>query len=255
MKKLYEKRTGYLYVIAFALTFLCMTAMPQAKVFAKTYIIVNSGESDASFEIVEEQDTGEYGILGYNGSDSVVTFPSEYDGHPITFIRNIRSESLVGAVLPDTLKVVDEYAFSDCPLLSAVSIPEGITAIGNGAFHGCTLLNNVVLPSTCVSIGDHAFYGCSSLRTIDFGNCDVLTEIQDAAFQYCSSVSRLVLPEKSPSFKVGIACFEGCKKIETLTIPKGMSGAGERAFYGCEALATINLNSYQFNLISATNEA
>lgn len=60
--------------------------------------------------------------------------------------------------LPDSLKTIGHYAFSDTNLLG-ISIPEGVTSIGTRAFQNCQKLAYAVLPESLQSIGVMAFGG------------------------------------------------------------------------------------------------
>ena len=72
-----------------------------------------------------------------------LVFP-EYDGNgrgeddPITEIgpNFFQMENVTSIVLPETLKVIDEYAFMRNPITS-ITIPAGVTSIGNEAFTHC----------------------------------------------------------------------------------------------------------------------
>ena len=83
-----------------------------------------------------------------------LVFP-EYDGNgrgeddPITEIgpNFFQMENVTSIVLPDTLKVIDEYAFMRNPITS-ITIPAGVTSIGNEAFTHCEALTSVIFEDT-----------------------------------------------------------------------------------------------------------
>ena len=50
--------------------------------------------------------------------------------------------------LPNTVKLIDKFAFSRCSKLTRVDIPSGITTIHMHAFAGCTLLDDLKIGST-----------------------------------------------------------------------------------------------------------
>ena len=60
--------------------------------------------------------------------------------------------------LPDSLKTIGSYAFSDTKLLG-IRIPEGVTEIGTRAFQNAGQLAYAVLPESLQSIGIMAFGG------------------------------------------------------------------------------------------------
>ena len=131
--------------------------------------------------------------------------PSEYNGKPVTSIRN--------------------NAFSNCSYLTEVTIPDSIREIGSLAFYGCPIeyasvptiainaiskgtLKEVVVTSGDI-IGTYALYNCYSLTEVTIG--DSVTSIGDFA-------------------------FENCVSLTNITIPSSVISIGDRAFYGCDSL-------------------
>ena len=57
--------------------------------------------------------------------------------------------------------IIDDYTFSDCRLLSSVTINNGVLGIGNGAFEECSALKSIVIPDTVLVIYDYAFQKCT----------------------------------------------------------------------------------------------
>lgn len=45
--------------------------------------------------------------------------------------------------LPDTLKIIGNYAFENCSKLKSVYIPKSVNYIGNNIFHGCSVLEHI----------------------------------------------------------------------------------------------------------------
>lgn len=63
----------------------------------------------------------------------------------------------------DTVKSIDEDAFSDCKRLSKIVLPEGLLRIEPFAFHRCKSLETLTVPASVTEIGDHAFDECMRL--------------------------------------------------------------------------------------------
>ena len=59
--------------------------------------------------------------------------------------------------LPDSLRHIGKYAFSDCRNLESVAIPKHVDVIHEGCFDGCVSLRDVQLPKTVFSIHSQAF--------------------------------------------------------------------------------------------------
>ncbi len=73
------------------------------------------------------------------------------------------SESLISAVIPDTVTTLKSHAFTNCINLATVSLSSNIETIGERCFSGCKKLTELVIPDTVNIIEDYAFIGCETL--------------------------------------------------------------------------------------------
>ena len=119
--------------------------------------------------------------------------------------------------IPDGVKTIASYAFSNCVGLTEIHIPDGLTYIGDyafngctgiteltfgkslkdiddGAFNGCTGITTLELPNSLIRIGDYAFANCTAMNDLSFGSS--LKRIEDYAFNRCSSLTEVVIPAK-----------------------------------------------------------
>ena len=62
---------------------------------------------------------------------------------------------------------IDFGAF-DGSALTEVALPDSVTVIDAFAFYGCTGLNEIVIPAGVKEIGDSAFYACENLKAVYF---------------------------------------------------------------------------------------
>ncbi|MCR4990843.1 MAG: leucine-rich repeat domain-containing protein, partial [Lachnospiraceae bacterium] len=93
-------------------------------------------------------------LIGYNGSDSVVTIP---EGVKLIADGTFRDHPGITAVnLPDSLLIIGEDAFSGCGNLRTLNRGENVTTIGANAFKG-TALNSITINPAVKSIGVGAF--------------------------------------------------------------------------------------------------
>ena len=60
-------------------------------------------------------------------------------------------------VIPDTVTMIDDFAFAGCRNLTSVVIPDSVTKIGGWAFAGCRNLTSVVIPDSVTWMGPCAF--------------------------------------------------------------------------------------------------
>ena len=147
--------------------------------------------------------------------------------------------SLSEIVIPSSVTSIGKGAFSDCCSLSEVVIPSSVTSIGKGAFLCCRSLSGIVIPSSVTSIGDSAFSGCYSLSEIVIPSS--VTSIGDSAFSGCYSLSEIVIPSSVTS--IGDSAFSGCYSLSEIVIPSSVTSIGDSAFSDCCSLSEIVIPS------------
>lgn len=70
------------------------------------------------------------------------------------------------SIVPNTVKSIEESAFSNMRDLANVTLPEGLVIIGNNAFYNCNKLASITIPQSVTQIGDNAFAGCYNLLDV-----------------------------------------------------------------------------------------
>ena len=69
-------------------------------------------------------------------------------------------------VLPESVKKIGDYAFSEIAALKEINLPDSITEIGTEAFRKCSGLTNIKLPEGLTALGGRAFAECENLAEI-----------------------------------------------------------------------------------------
>ena len=140
--------------------------------------------------------------------------------------------------VPEGVKTIGNFAFSESEKLSNLFVSDGVESIGSCCFMNDSLLTEVVLPESIISIGRSAFSGCKSLKQIKLPR--LLTIIPKSLF--CNSgISSLELPNSI--LKIDSAAFERCKSLTSITIPEGVEEISEGAFIWCDSLTSVYLPS------------
>ena len=159
--------------------------------------------------------------------------------------------------LPESLKILGNYAFSNCSKLRTVNVPEGITTL-HGTFMNCDSLSNVSLPSTLTDIDSKTFSGCTNLLSIElpdglndigqeaFESSGIITieipksvkSIGSYAFSSCLSLKRIDIPEGITTL---ISTFKECDSLSNVSLPSTLLVIGGSTFSGCKNLTTIEL--------------
>ena len=126
-------------------------------------------------------------------------------------------------IIPDSVKILGEYAFSGTDLDELV-LGNGLTHIPEGAFYYSSL-SSVEFGENIRSIGKESFSSNGSLYDIVLP-CG-LESIGESAFSG-SGIMRLTIPDTVKT--IGVKAFDGCQIYEPLTIPSSVTEIGEFAF-------------------------
>lgn len=191
------------------------------------------------------------------------------------------NEDLEVVRLPKSLMYIDNNAFSGCISISDIKLPEKLQSIGSKAFYGCSAIHtikfpncietigdrsfencegliNVKIPETVKKIGTHAFYNCINLKDVDstgnlqnfdsaFENTAYLLTRMGGEFiiagnelrNYLGHGKKVVIPSNVNVIKEDV--FSGHSEIEEVFIGDSVKHIGDRAFYNCTKLKTINM--------------
>lgn len=137
-----------------------------------------------------------------------------------------------------TITRIDNQGFRDKKDITKIILPDSCKVMWNNAFQGCTALETVGIPSTFTTFNSgNMFDGCSALKTIYF--TDETPEI-----------GTVHLPEAITDIK-GLM-FSGCSSIEKVIAP-GVVSIGDRAFYNCSSLTTVEISPSLSTMTSSQN--
>ncbi len=144
---------------------------------------------------------------------------------------------LKSVVIPESVTTIREYAFEDCTSLVNVTMGNSVKEIQSRVFENCTSLENVTLGNSVTKIWSRAFYGCSSLKNINLPNS--VTNIGSYGFCGCSSLTSIRIP--SSLEKINNNVFENCTSLTSVALPDTIKYLDYYAFYGCSSLMSIDI--------------
>lgn len=152
---------------------------------------------------------GKAEITDYFGNEKQVTIPSKLGNYTVTSVA--------------------KGAFTDCDTIQSLIIPNSVTNISDGAFTECDYLKSVAIGSGVSSIGQGAFFGCNLLAniTVDSGNSHFTA---DTNVLYNKNKSTLIF-------------YAPAKTVTSYTIPATVTKIADDAFYNCNKLATLSVES------------
>lgn len=106
-------------------------------------------------------------IADYSGNETKLVIPDTIDGYIVKGIGKSAFGSLdegyepqnkgmryTEIIMPDTIEIIEPYAFDCCEELVNIYIPCNIKSIGDNAFRGCNNLKNIIIPNSIDEIGD-----------------------------------------------------------------------------------------------------
>lgn len=121
--------------------------------------------------------------------DKTIYIPETIEGASVKKIGDFcfsGNKSAEIIVLPDSVKQIGQYAFSNCPNLKKVVAP-GVTICGRYSFQNCRNLKEVIMPlDTTTYTG--MFKNCTSLIIAQIGAKDYLTSRYNKAFEGCENI-------------------------------------------------------------------
>lgn len=161
---------------------------------------IKEASTKLNFEL--NPDEKSYFVKGIGEETSnQIRIPEEYNHLPVTKIGYgaFERSSLQRITIPNSVKEIGSYAFSNCHSLTNVTIPSSVTIIREGAFNDCVTLASINIPNGVKEIGSFAFKKCS-LTSITIPS--TVTSIGVAAFEECYKLVEVVNNSKL-NIKVG----------------------------------------------------
>ncbi len=145
---------------------------------------------DLLYEIVD----GEVVITGYNGTDREIIIPAKINDRPVTTIGEgaFHRYDLISVEFPNTLKVIEENAFSGCRCLEKIKFPKSLERLEMGAFYYNEALKNVELPEGLLYLGYGVFDGCEGIAELEIPRS--LEKFQTDASVIGGSGNRILSP-------------------------------------------------------------
>lgn len=135
----------------------------------------------------------------------------------------------INSVIPQSAKIIGEYAFHYQPMPTTLTLPEGVESIETHAFSGCPGMERVITPHSTKHIASFAFgYNKSLWEVILNGNIET---IDSYTFDNCPNLYYINIPSTVSTIKW--SAFSGCENLNCITIPPTLKNIDKYAFHGC----------------------
>lgn len=127
-----------------------------------------------------------------------------------------KSSNLVEINLPDSVRIIEEGAFTHCSKLAILNVGKCLVTVKHSAFQYCTNLNHIHFPETLTTLEQYVFYYCSGNLRVSF----------EPGNQHYSSDGRFVYTKDKSKITHVIDNY----KNKYITIPNGVVEIAESAF-------------------------
>lgn len=218
-----------------------MLSISFISVVAYTTDYVTEGEYKYYIE------NGEAILTDYYGKSEIVNVPSTIGGYPVIRIYAYTYSNCTEIItlnIPDSVKIVDYYAFSGCKNLKIANLGAGVEKIGGTLGYGAPDPPAPDPEETAAPYAQPpfqpAFYECSSLEQINvsednatFSSEDGVLFTKDKAMLLlcpCAKTGTYTVPEYVTSFELRggnawwASPFDGCDKLTGLIIGDNVEG-------------------------------
>jgi len=142
---------------------------------------------------------------------------------------------IVNIHLPNSLKVIDSWAFISCYKLEEIFVPRGVEEIGEHAFEDCYNLKKITFPDNLKEISDYCFKDCYKLESVHLENS--IVKIGEFAFCNCSKLEEIIFPNSLE--KLQRSAFNGCSGLKKVKLSPNLTKIDEYAFYDCPNLSEV----------------
>lgn len=159
-------------------------------------------------------------ITKYTGSDKDVKIPESYENYKVTVLGRslFNGKDVTSVEIPDTVKEIQDYAFSSNRSLKSVKLPKNLETIGTNAFFNCSSLESIELPASLKEIGVFAF-SAAGLKSVTIPESKTLTKLDQYVFFQCQELTEVTLPATVTS--IAENTFADCPNKITINAPKG----------------------------------
>ena len=204
-------------------------------------ILANTQEAFAEewngYIYYESGDEGrEICITGYTGSSRELEVPDIIDGKPVTSIASwafMDNQTITRVVFPDTLKLIDYYAFSGCKNLRSIELPKSLEEVGAHVFGDA--VNLVELKLNCKNLQipycgvlQNAGSASGGITLTVGGTCK---KVPDNLGIYDVNFKAVYIADGVEG--VGFRAFDGCENLRAISLGKTLKTIGDHAFEGC----------------------
>ncbi|MBO7473812.1 MAG: leucine-rich repeat protein [Ruminococcus sp.] len=229
-------------IIAFSLS--CMVTPNPDSLSSSVTPIIAAADSDYTYgstDLFNYQKYSDHIVISSCKSMDMtsVEIPAKIDNLPVTEIGMyaFQLNTMKSLQLPDTLNVINPYAFGMCKNLTTLTIPDSVNKIGMHAFEECPALETINFPNHLVETGDYTFDNTPWLNAQR--KIDPLVTVNGALIDGRTCKGEVVVPSSVKFIASG--AFAKNNEITSAVIPANVSNIPDNLFWYCSNLASVEL--------------
>ena len=186
-------------------------------------------------------------LFSYSGTNEEVVIPNEVKEIG-SYVFSNRTD-ITSIDLPEGLLKIDDYAFSGCTNLKRVIIPDSTEIIGKFSFANCESIEYIYLGNSLCKLGEMCFFGCGSLDMINVSQENIYFSSNDGVLFDKEQINLILCPSNirgeyfAPDTVKSIYsyAFFKCDKLEKTVFSSNLEEIKDMAFYGCSKMRNVNL--------------
>lgn len=231
------------------LTGLCLLPIP---VHAENIVVANNGTSADGLWAYHDYGDGTVSVTCQDSTITEAVIPAEINGLKITMVEVDcfkDNTSLKKVTLPETITVLEDYAFYLCSGLEEINVPDSVEKFGFQTFYGCSSLKEISVPAGLTEIEGYTFDGCTSLKAVHVDKANQYYKDEDGILFTKDGSDLITYPsaKTGTSYTVPDSCtklegyaFMANPYLETIDL-NGITEMGEDIFYYCTALQSMTI--------------
>ena len=224
------------FLAAAALTAALPLSLPENK-YASVTMTAYADESLGDLYYRVNEDHVE--ITGSNYQATSIEIPSTISGLPVTVIGDyaFNGSSITSIKIPDTVKVIGNYAFTMCSGLKSVTLPDSVESIGIRAFELCSSLSEVNFPDHLIKMNSMVFDSTPWIKAQR--QKDPLVIVNGALIDGQNAKGDIVIP--STVKYVASGTFERNDNITSVVFPSTVTELNDNTFFYCSNLTSADV--------------
>ncbi len=144
-----------------------------------------------------------------------------------------------------TVSAVAERGFIGQNLMTSLVLPESVSGIGESAFANCNALESVKVNGTITDIGLYPFFATPFEKNLETDGDFVLFN-GDILYDYTGTSEKIVIPDGVRVISGNLFTYSETQlnfEIHNVIFPKSVEYICSRAFYDCNNLQSITLDT------------